>query len=140
MAKPTKQQQLEAKLQKNDELKIERSYPGHLLCAMRTSVNILTGKWKLLVLSYIMEKPQRYGELRRLVPEATEKMIVHALRELEQDEIIVRKSFAEVPPRVEYSLTEQGKLLKPVVKNLLQWGDNYITYKTAKRKSSKKVA
>jgi DNA-binding HxlR family transcriptional regulator len=135
MPRPTKQQQLETLMAHPGQ-----KFPGTEKCAMRTSLNVISGKWKLLALSYILEQPRRYGELRRLVPEATEKMLIQVLRELEQDEIIARKQFAEVPPRVEYSPTEQGLLLRPVVRALLQWGSNYMQYKDGKRKSGRKVA
>lgn len=135
MPRPTKQQQLEAVMRQP-----ATKFPGMQKCAMRTSLNVISGKWKLLALSYILEQPRRYGELRRLMPEATEKMIIQVLRELEQDEIILRKQFAEVPPRVEYSATEQGLLLRPVILSLLQWGNSYMLFKDGKRKGSRNVA
>ncbi len=136
MPRPTKQQQLEAHERKAPADK----FPGIEKCALRTSLNVISGKWKLLVLSNLLEGPRRYGELRRLVPEATEKMVIQVLRELEQDAIITRKSYPEVPPRVEYTVTEQGRLLKPVLAAMLQWGEGYREWKTGPKKSAKKVA
>ncbi len=69
---------------------------------------MLGGKWKLLILSYLLDEPRRYGELRRLIPEITEKMLIQELRDLETDGIVARTVHQVVPPRVDYSLTEQG--------------------------------
>ena len=132
MPRPTKQQLLEAQASSITPGK----FPGIEKCALRTSLNVISGKWKLLVLANILEGPRRYGELRRLVPEATEKMVIQVLRELEQDAIIARKSYAEVPPRVEYSVTEQGRLLKPVLAALLHWEEGYRDWKTGPTKAT----
>lgn len=95
-------------------------------CPVRTSLNVLGGKWKLLLLSYLFEAPRRYGELRRLVPDVTEKMLVQVLRELEADGLLLRTVYQQVPPRVDYSLTEAGRQVRPVFDQLLSWGQNYL--------------
>ena len=93
---------------------------------MRTSLNVLGGKWKLLILSYLLDKPRRYGELRRLMPEITEKMLIQELRDLETDGIVARTVHQTVPPRVDYSLTEQGQRVRPVFAELVGWGMHHL--------------
>ncbi|UOQ97941.1 helix-turn-helix transcriptional regulator [Hymenobacter sp. 5317J-9] len=119
MPKPTKQQQAEAYWSTSEA---ERT----LTCPVRTTLNVLGGKWKLLILSYLLDEPRRYGELRRLMPEITEKMLIQELRELETDGIVARTVHQTVPPRVDYSLTEQGQRVRPVFAELLGWGLQYL--------------
>ena len=97
-----------------------------LFCPVRTTLNVLGGKWKLLILSYLLAEPHRYGELRRLMPEITEKMLIQELRELEIDGIVARTVHQTVPPRVDYSLTEQGQRVQPLFAELLGWGRQYL--------------
>jgi DNA-binding HxlR family transcriptional regulator len=89
-------------------------------------MNVLGGKWKLLILSYLLHAPRRYGELRRLIPEITEKMLIQELRELELDGILTRTVYQQVPPKVEYQLTQQGQLIQPLLDALRQWGEGYL--------------
>jgi len=95
-------------------------------CPVRMSIQVLGGKWKLLLLSYLFEAPRRYGELRRLVPDVTEKMLIQVLRELEADGLLTRTMHHQVPPRVDYALTEAGRQVRPVFDQLLSWGENYL--------------
>lgn len=119
MAKLTKQQHAEAHWL---AIRAERS----LTCPVRTTLNVLGGKWKLLILSCLLDEPRRYGELRRLMPEITEKMLIQELRDLEADGIVARTVQQAVPPRVEYSLTEQGERVRPVFTELVGWGIQYL--------------
>ena len=119
MSKPTKQPHAEAHWTSSNA---ERN----LICPVRTSLNVLGGKWKLLILSYLLDEPRRYGELRRLMPEITEKMLIQELRDLESDGIVARTVHQVVPPRVDYSLTEQGLSVRPVFAELLGWGMQYL--------------
>ncbi|HVV67474.1 MAG TPA: winged helix-turn-helix transcriptional regulator [Gammaproteobacteria bacterium] len=93
---------------------------------INATLKILTGKWKILILYSLYEGTKRFGELRRLIPKVTQRMLTNQLRELEEDRIIQRKVYAEVPPRVEYSLTDIGMTLKPVLIELKRWGACYI--------------
>lgn len=93
---------------------------------MRTTVNVLGGKWKLLLLSYLSAGPRRYGEMRRLVPEISEKMLIQELRALEADGLLRRTVHHTVPPRVDYELTGPGQQLPPVLEALLTWGNAYL--------------
>ena len=120
MAKLTKQQAAAAEWQ-------QHTAPApNDFCPVRTTLNVLGGKWKLLVLSYLLQDTRRYGELRRLMPEVTEKMLIQELRELEQDGIVQRTVYQQVPPKVEYTLTEHGRQVQPLLESLVAWGHSYL--------------
>ena len=85
-------------------------------CPVKLTTDIIGGKWKPLILFYLERGTRRFSELQRLIPVSTKKMLTKHLRELERDEIIHRKVYAQVPPRVEYSLTRHGSSLKPILK------------------------
>jgi DNA-binding HxlR family transcriptional regulator len=94
-------------------------------CPVGITTGIIGGKWKPLILFYLQGKKRRFGELHRLVPETTKKMLTQRLRELEQDGIVRRKIYAQVPPRVEYSLTRHGESLRPILKLMSAWGKRH---------------
>ena len=94
-------------------------------CPVKLTTDIIGGKWKPLILFYLEGRTRRFGELRRLIPGLTKKMLTQHLRELERDEIIHRKVYAEVPPKVEYSLTRHGESLKPILKLMSAWGNRH---------------
>lgn len=94
-------------------------------CAMDVTMGFIGGKWKSIVLWYLIKEPKRFSQLKRHVPGITEKMLSLQLKELEADGLVKREVFAEVPPRVEYSLTEEGKTLIPVLQAIAEWG-NYM--------------
>ncbi|MCW8804101.1 MAG: helix-turn-helix transcriptional regulator [Ignavibacteriaceae bacterium] len=89
------------------------------------SLDIIGGKWKIPIIWRLKDDLKRYGELRRSLPKVTHKMLTQQLRELEADEIITRKVFPEVPPKVEYNLTLLGKSVLPVIDMLREWGEEY---------------
>jgi DNA-binding HxlR family transcriptional regulator len=91
-------------------------------CALDITMAFLGGKWKAVVLWYLREAPLRFSQLRRLMPEITEKMLSLQLKHLEKDGLVSRKVFAEVPPRVEYALTKEGRSLAPALEALAAWG------------------
>ncbi|MBL7922111.1 MAG: helix-turn-helix transcriptional regulator [Bacteroidia bacterium] len=91
-------------------------------CAMDVTMNFIGGKWKTVVIWYLRNKTMRFGELRKQIPDITEKMLSLQLKSLEEDGIIKREVFAEVPLRVEYSLTPFGKTLLSVVESIAKWG------------------
>lgn len=91
-------------------------------CALDVTMDFIGGKWKTVVLWYLRKEKKRFSELKRHIPEITEKMLSLQLKALEKDGLIIRKLFAEVPPRVEYSLSEQGQSLLPVIEAMAAWG------------------
>ncbi|MFG2514372.1 winged helix-turn-helix transcriptional regulator [Streptomyces sp. NPDC048584] len=97
--------------------------PGGHVCGIDTAMEVIGGKWKVLILWALHEQPcRRFGELRRLLPGITEKVLASHLRELEGDGVVRRVSYDEVPPRVEYSLTESGMRLNDALEPLAAWG------------------
>ena len=95
--------------------------PRSYACGLEAALEVAGGKWKILILWHLRE-PRRYSQLRREVVGISEKMLIQQLRELESDGIVKRKSFNEIPPRVEYSLTAFGLSLVEALKPLLEWG------------------
>ncbi len=91
-------------------------------CPMVYSLNVIGGKWKPVILHMLVDGIMRFGELKKNIPPVTQKMLTQQLRQLENDGLVYRKVYAEVPPRVEYSLTDKGKTLVPVLDQLYQWG------------------
>lgn len=96
-------------------------------CPVATIVTLIGNKWKLLILRnlFLLAPVQRFNEMRRSIPGISQKVLTDNLRELERDGLIVRKVYAEVPPRVEYSLSDLGKTLKPVFDSMQAWGEDY---------------
>lgn len=91
-------------------------------CAMDITMDYIGGKWKTVVLWYLRKDKKRFSELRKLIPNITEKMLSLQLKDLENDGIIKRKVYAQVPPRVEYYLTDFGKTLIPMLEEIAKWG------------------
>jgi len=94
-------------------------------CPVRITTEIIGGKWKPLILFYLQDGTRRFGQLRKLLPVTTKKILTQRLRELERDQIIRRKVYAQVPPRVEYSLTRHGQSLKPILVLMSSWGKRH---------------
>ncbi|MFJ4142629.1 winged helix-turn-helix transcriptional regulator [Pseudomonas sp. NPDC089734] len=91
-------------------------------CPVTFTVDVIGGKWKSLILFHLMSGTKRFNELRRLIPEVTQRMLTLQLRELETDRVIHREIYREVPPKVEYSLTELGSTLVPLISAMREWG------------------
>ena len=91
-------------------------------CPIRTTLDVIGGKWKPLILFYLKDGPKRFSDLKRSITDVTQKMLTDCLRELEKDGIVHREVYPQVPPKVEYSLTAYGKTLKPVLKAMCAWG------------------
>lgn len=102
-------------------------YTGDRACAVEAFLDVLGGRWKGMILFHLLGGTKRFGELRKLLPHVTQRMLTAQLRELERDHILTRRVYAEVPPRVEYSLTEIGAALAPAVAVMADWGDAYMT-------------
>ena len=95
-------------------------------CPVETTIDLLGSKWKLLILRELFKGTRRFGELSRGVPGISQKMLTQQLRQMENDNLIQRKVYAEVPPRVEYSLTETGRSLNPILDAMHTWGVKYL--------------
>ncbi|MDA3649722.1 helix-turn-helix transcriptional regulator [Saccharopolyspora indica] len=95
-------------------------------CSLNAAVDILSGKWKILLLWELLDQPRRFGELRRLVPGIREKVLAEQLRELEADGVVARKTFDGAQLRVEYSLTEAGTALTRALEPLTQWSLEHV--------------
>jgi DNA-binding HxlR family transcriptional regulator len=95
---------------------------------VETALQVLGGKWKVLIVWHLLGDTQRYGALRRLIPAITEKMLIRQLRELERDGIIARISYQSIPPRVEYRMTTYGHSLSPILDSLCQWGWSHLQH------------
>ena len=92
-------------------------------CPVETAIDVLAGKWKILILWYLKRDTLRFNELQKSLPRVTQKMLIQKLRELEQDGLVHREVYAVVPPKVEYSLTQYGQTLKPIIKQMYLWGE-----------------
>ena len=95
-------------------------------CPVEATLELIGGKWKGVILYHLLERTYRFGELKKVMPGVTQRMLTKQLRELEQDGIINRKVFAEVPPRVEYSVTELGESLRELVTMMREWGQKHF--------------
>ncbi|MDC3418708.1 winged helix-turn-helix transcriptional regulator [Aquibacillus salsiterrae] len=96
---------------------------------VETALEILVGKWKPVILFHLIDQGTlRFSELQRLIPDVTKKMLTTQLRELEYHDIINRKVYAQIPPKVEYSITEYGEGLKPVLLSMHEWGLTHLDH------------
>lgn len=94
-------------------------------CPVETAIDILAGKWKILILWYLKDNKKRFNELEKLLPNITQKMLIQKLRELEKDGLVHREVYPIVPPKVEYSLSSYGTTIIPILKELYKWGDKH---------------
>ena len=94
-------------------------------CPVATTVQLIGNKWKLLILRNLRMRPWRFNELQKSLEGISQKVLTQSLRSMEADGIIVRTVYAEVPPGVEYSLSELGETMRPILDAMEQWGNNY---------------
>ncbi|MCZ8534594.1 winged helix-turn-helix transcriptional regulator [Psychrobacillus psychrodurans] len=103
------------------------------LCKVDDALGILVGKWKpIILLILLQEGTKRFSDLKRRVPGITQKMLTKQLRELEEEDIITRNVYAQVPPKVEYSISEYGRSLEPILVAMHEWGTAHTLHKTKK--------
>ena len=95
------------------------------LCPVETTLTLIGDKWKVLILRDLMNETLRFGELKRSIGTVSQKVLTSQLRDLERDGLVHREVYAEVPPRVEYSLTDTGRSLEPVIDSMRIWGEDY---------------
>ena len=94
-------------------------------CPVDTTLTLISNNWKVLILRDLMPGTKRFGELKKSIGHVTQKVLTTQLRQMEESGLLIRKVYAEVPPRVEYTLTELGYSLKPVLDILWAWGEEY---------------
>lgn len=94
-------------------------------CPVATTVQLIGSKWKLLIIRNLLERPWRFNELQKSLEGISQKVLTDSLRSMEADGIITRTVFPEVPPRVEYALSDLGKTLRPILDSMKAWGENY---------------
>lgn len=101
-------------------------------CPVATTVQLIGSKWKLLIMRNLLARPWRFNELRKDLEGISQKVLTDSLRSMEADGIITRTVFAEVPPRVEYALSELGESMRPIISSMEQWGLDYKSKKEYK--------
>ena len=119
-------------IKKEYNILIETIGGGHMLtkeqlpeCPVATTVQLIGSKWKLLIMRNLMMRPWRFNELRKSLEGISQKVLTDCLRSMESDGIIIRTVYPEVPPRVEYSLSEVGESMRPILDAMQEWGTNY---------------
>ncbi len=95
-------------------------------CPVGAALDLIGGKYKSLIIWHLIDATKRFGELHKLIPQATPKMLTQQLRELEEDNLIIRTVYPVVPPKVEYSLTELGRSIHPILSAMYDWGTGYL--------------
>lgn len=105
-----------------NEVKAKKELPA---CPVETTLTLIGDKWKVLILRDLMPGTKRFGELKKSVGNVSQKVLTVQLRAMEESGLVHREVYAEVPPRVEYSLTELGKSLKPILDSMRVWGEAY---------------
>lgn len=98
-------------------------------CPVEATIDLIGGKYKAIILWHLIEDKKRFSELKRLIPKATEKMLAQQLRDLEADGLVIRTVYPVVPPKVEYSLSDFGKTIVPVLDSMCSWGQSYLEIK-----------
>jgi len=95
-------------------------------CSVEITLSLISNKWKILIIRDLLDGTKRFGELRKSINGISNKVLTYNLREMEEDNLLIRKIYPEVPPKVEYSLTEIGSSIEPVLKTLCDWGNDYL--------------
>lgn len=94
-------------------------------CPVATTVALIGSKWKLLIIRNLLQRPWRFNELKRDLTGISQKVLTDSLRSMEEDGLITRTVYPEVPPRVEYALSDLGQTLKPILDSMVEWGNAY---------------
>ena len=94
-------------------------------CPVATTVQMIGSKWKLLIMRNLLARPWRFNQLKKDLDGISQKVLTDSLRSMEDDGIVIRTVYPEVPPRVEYALSELGESMRPIIKSMEEWGINY---------------
>ena len=103
-----------------------KTCPSSINCPVEATIELIGGKYKSVILWHLTDGVKRFSELKRLLPRATEKMLAQQLRDLERDGLVIRTVYPVVPPKVEYSLSDLGRTIIPVLDAMCSWGDGYL--------------
>lgn len=106
------------------------------VCSLTLTQNVIAGRWKIIILWYISRRTRRFNELQRLLPGVSKGILTRQLRELEEDGLVHREVYKEVPPKVEYSLTQQGESFIPILDIMREWGGKYMEEKKKEQNTS----
>ena len=112
-------------MEKHNESTSQSIAPNLPACPVETTLTLISDKWKVLILRDLLTGTKRFGELRKSIGTVSQKVLTSQLRQMEESGLLTRKVYAEVPPRVEYTLTELGYSLKPIMDAMWAWGENY---------------
>lgn len=107
-------------------MRAEAEKNNRLTCAVEITLKVIGGRWKVLILRELLQGVKRFGELHRALSGITQKMLTQQLREMEEDGIVHREIYLQVPPKVEYSLTPLGESLKPILYAMHEWGERHL--------------
>jgi DNA-binding HxlR family transcriptional regulator len=108
-------------------MKAEAESDRKLTCEVETTLRVIGGRWKVLIIRELITGVKRFGELQRALPGITQKMLTQQLREMEEDGIVHRQVYAQIPPKVEYSLTTLGESLKPILYAMHEWAVEHLS-------------
>ena len=112
-------------MEKHNESTSQSTAPNLPACPVETTLTLISDKWKVLILRDLLTGTKRCGELRKSIGTVSQKVLTSQLRQMKESGLLTRKVYAEVPPRVEYTLTELGYSLKPIMDAMWAWGENY---------------
>ena len=112
-------------MEKHNESTSQSTAPNLPACPVETTLTLISDKWKVRILRDLLTGTKRFGELRKSIGTVSQKVLTSQLRQMEESGLLTRKVYAEVPPRVEYTLTELGYSLKPIMDAMWAWGENY---------------
>ena len=112
-------------MEKHNESTSQSTAPNLQACPVETTLTLISDKWKVLILRDLLTGTKRFGELRKSIGTVSQKVLTSQLRQMKESGLLTRKVYAEVPPRVEYTLTELGYILKPFMDAMWAWGENY---------------
>jgi DNA-binding HxlR family transcriptional regulator len=108
----------------------------HHGCPVQATINVLSGKWKVMIVWHLSFGPKRFAQMRDLLPGITEKVLTSQLRQLQADGVLARKATADIPPRVTYFLTREGEKLVPLMEELCAWGSKHFGIKPTLSRAS----
>ncbi len=112
---------------KVEDMRRARMAKKNIKIPVEATLEVIGGKWKTLIIYHLTNGPKRNGELRKAIPSITQKVLTEQLKELDEDGIVIRTSYNQVPPKVVYELSEFGWTLKPVLDFMCKWGEQFIS-------------